>query len=87
MRIIKRIIFQLLLMFRGLVLVISGLVSIFCLIVIPIMAYHLGLHNKAQLFGVVIFVIFGIIATFINWFYDDLILYLQPDNSNIILFR
>jgi len=86
MKIIKRIIFQLLLGFRRLVLALSKLLAIVFLIGTLGVFLLQGLHN-APFIAKIMAPIFTIIFTLINWFYDDLIFYFKPDDMELFLQR
>jgi len=86
MRIIKRIIFHVLLALRGIVLGISRLFAILFFIGAFLIFFVHDFHN-IPVIGKVMVATFAIIFTLINWFYDDLIFYFEPDNIDITLYR
>jgi len=86
MTFIRRIIFHILLAIRGILLGFSRLLAFGCFFGF----FGLMTESKFQSVPLIInimILIFGIIFTLINWFYDDLIFYFEPKNMKITLYR
>ena len=86
MALIKIIIFRLLLSVRGIVLGISKFLAI-GFIVFTIALFTISDFQQAPLAAKIMSLGLSVIFTIINWFYDDLIFYFQPENSEISLYR
>lgn len=86
MKFIKIIIFRLLLAARGIILIASGILAL---------AFFLGSlgiifmdeFKNIPVAGKIIAVILVVFFTLINWFYDYLVFYFAPDNTEITLYH
>lgn len=87
MRIIKTIIFHLLLSLRQVVLTISRLMALLFFIGVLLVFFVSDFRAVTPVPGKILILTCTVIFTIINWFYDDLIFYFQPDNKNITLYR
>lgn len=84
MTFIRRIIFQILLSIRGIVLGISKWLALICLIYFVALLF-IELPKPFIILKIMVLT-FGILFTLINWFYDDLIFYFKPEDMDIALF-
>lgn len=86
MPIIKLFLFHLFLSFRGIILVVSKLLSFACLGSFALVLCVNDLQ-AVPLSAKIVMLTFGIIFTSIYWFYDYLILYLKPKMLDIVLLK
>ncbi|OGT63383.1 MAG: hypothetical protein A3E85_02415 [Gammaproteobacteria bacterium RIFCSPHIGHO2_12_FULL_45_12] len=86
MSIIRLLLFHILISVRGIILGISRLFA-FMLLGTWLCTLYIKEISEVPLAVKVIMFAFGIIFTFIYWFYDDLIFYFQPENKDITLYR
>lgn len=87
MRILKTLIFHLLLTLRGFVLTTSKLLALLFVIGVLLVFFHSDFRRITPVAGKIMILTLSIFFTFINWFYDDLIFYFQPENKDITLYR
>jgi len=86
MTVIKTILFHLLMSLRGIILSISKLLAIaFFLAAILMIVIHTSHHMP--LIAKITALTLGVFFTSINWFYDYLIFYFEPENIEVRLFR
>lgn len=86
MTFIKIIIFRLLLALRGAALSISKLLGLLCITCFIIMISVSELQAM-PLAGKIMALGFGIFFTLINWLYDYLIFYFEPENIEVTLYH
>jgi len=84
--IVKIVIFHLLLTLRGIVLLLSKILALLFLA----SGVLLCIVNEAQVIPLIpkiMMLTLGILFTLINWLYDYLIFYFEPENIEVRLFR
>ncbi len=81
----KIIIFHLLLTLRKPILFLSKFIALFFLFFAFV--FFIEKFHEVRLIEKIIIFFSGIVFTVINWFYDDLIFYFQPEDKEIILYR
>jgi hypothetical protein len=85
-KIAKIVIFHLLLTLRGVVLLLSKILALLFLASGILLCIITEAQAIPWLLKIIILSL-GILFTLINWFYDDLIFYFQPENREIQLYR
>lgn len=86
MSFVKRIIFHLLLALRGIILAASKLLA-FVFITCFILTLVVSDFHSTPMPAKIMSIVFGIFFILINWFYDYVIFYFQPENIEIELYR
>lgn len=85
MRVLKTVLFHILYTFRGLVLVLCRLLSgLFLFGFLGTLIFgggRVGWSPKLTMLA------FGIGFGALSWYYDRLVIYLAPENSNLVLYR
>lgn len=84
MRLVKTIIFHLLLTFRGIIRFSSRLLALISFIGFALILWTMDYHDASMAVRITI-LMFGVIFMLINWLYDYLIFYFKPEDFEIML--